>query len=226
VIVRRLLATALAASFALSTAAHAAPTRDGSAVKAAAHAAIARRLTALSDVRQRVSATTHLADANRTELLREIDADSSGLTALDQKIQADTDGATLRDDVRSIVTSYRVFVLMLPKAREVVVADAELAAADALGTAAGKLHAAIDTATAKGKDTTKAVADLAAMNAKTASARQSAASVPGQVVPLQPANYGTADRPVLIAARESLRSARADLRAARDLGHAVVQDLK
>ena len=136
-----------------------------------------------------MSAATHLTATNRSELVSEVDADTAGLTNLDQKIQADTDGPTLRDDVRSIVTSYRVFVLLLPKAREVVVADAELAAADALGAAVTKLQSAIDAARAKGKDTTKAAADLAAMNAKTASGRQSAASVPGQVLQLQPAGY-------------------------------------
>src|SRR5947207_6502016 len=101
----RITALALAGGVLFGSAgvAHAAPAHDGSVLKQRADEAVQRRLYTLADLRQRVSADEHLADADRTELLSEIDADTTGLTALDQTIQADTDPDTLKADVKKNV---------------------------------------------------------------------------------------------------------------------------
>jgi hypothetical protein len=206
--------------------ASAAGTTTAATVKARAHAAIERRLATLADLRSRVTGQARLTSGDRGQLLTQIDADSRGLTALDAKIQADTDRATLRTDVEAIVVDYRVYLLTVPKVHEVIAADTELAAVTRLDAIAARLQAAIDAARAHGHDTTRAQADLDAMKAKVAAADGAAAPVPGQVLPLTPPNWATADRPVLEAARTSLVDGRADLAAARDLAHQVVADLR
>src|SRR2546428_166016 len=78
---------------------------------------IDRRLGTLTTLDGLVRDARHLTDADRQELLGEISADRSGLTALKAKIDADTDLTTLRNDLRTIVTGYRVYVLLEPKVR-------------------------------------------------------------------------------------------------------------
>src|SRR5207302_2527299 len=90
---------------------------------------------------------------------------SSGLTALKSKIDGDTDAATLRSDCRSIVDDYRIYVLVSPKTREVLVADWESDIASRLDTIATKIQNMIDKAKAKGIDVTTAQSDLNAMKA-------------------------------------------------------------
>src|SRR2546422_337472 len=116
-ITARLAAAALAGGLVVggAGAAQAAPGDRIDAVKHRAHTAVEHRLDTLTKLRQRVTDDAHLTDADRTELLAEIDADSTGLTALDQKIQADTDKDTLKADVHAIVLDYRVYLLMVPK---------------------------------------------------------------------------------------------------------------
>src|SRR5438874_1065316 len=88
---------------------------------------------------RRVHDATHLTAADRDALTTQLAAETSGLTALKAKIDADTDLATLRADLRDIVTQYRVYLLMDPKVHLVIGADRVLAAADAFDKVFAKL---------------------------------------------------------------------------------------
>src|SRR5207237_3828815 len=122
----------------------------------------------------------------RSSLTSEVAGETSGLTALDAKIQADADPATLRSDAASIVTAYRVFALEVPKVREVIAADAELAAVAALHAVDGRLTVAIAQAKGGGTDTTAAEAAQATMQSQTSAAGTAAAAVAPTVLPLTP----------------------------------------
>jgi hypothetical protein len=174
------------------------------ALKARGDFEVDRRLRTLSDLTRRVQNATHLTAANRDALTAQLAAETSGLTALKAKIDADTDLATLRADLRSIVSQYRVYLLMDPKVHLVIAADRALAAADAFD----KVFARLDGK--PGVDQAK----LADAKAKVAEARSLAGAVPGSVIPLQPPDY-PGNRPTLESARDHLRTARQDLRAAR-----------
>ena len=94
--------------------------RDVGTVKARAHEAIARRLDTLARLASRVRDNQYVSDAHRAALGDLIAAQTRGLTALDAKIQADTDLETLKADVKSIVTDYRVYLLTVPKVHLVI----------------------------------------------------------------------------------------------------------
>ena len=176
------------------------------ALKARGDVEIDRRLRTLADLTKRVQNAKHLTPANRDALATQLVAETSGLTALKAKIDADTDLATLRADLRAIVTQYRVYLLMDPKVHLVVAADRSLAAADAFDKVFAKLDGK------PGVDQAK----LADAKAKVDDARKLAGGVPDSVIPLQPPDY-PGNRPALESARDDLRTARQDLRAARAL---------
>jgi hypothetical protein len=199
--------------------------RDVNAIKARAHEAIERRLETLARLAQRVQENRHLTDAHRTALADLIESQTRGLTALDATIQADADPETLKADVKSIVTDYRVYLLTVPKVHLVIGADTELAAAGKLDEAASRLQGKIDEAAAAGKDVAAAQRHLDEMKAKTGEARDAAGGVPDSVLPLVPQDY-PGNKPVLEAAQASLKTGRAALHEARLLARAVVADLK
>jgi hypothetical protein len=199
--------------------------RTAETVKARAHEAISRRLETLDRLAGRVRDSRTLTDAHRAALAELVESQQQGLTALDAKIQADTDPETLRADVKSIVTDYRVYLLTVPKVHLVICADTEIAVADRLDDVATRLQQRIDAAAAAGKDVATAQGHLDEMKAKVAGARAAASGVPDQVLPLVPQDYPD-NKPTLDAARASLATGRAALRDARELARQVVADLK
>ena len=199
--------------------------RDVGTVKARAHEAISSRLQTLARLTSRVHDNRYLSDAHRAALTDLFAAQTRGLTALDAKIQADTDLETLKADVKSIVTDYRVYLLTVPKTHLVIGADTELAAAAKLDQVAARLQTKIDAAAAAGKDVTAAQSHLDAMKAKVGEVRAAASGVPDSVLPLVPQDY-PGNKPALEAAQTSLKTGRSSLQSARELARQVVTDLK
>jgi hypothetical protein len=194
-------------------------------VRARCLAAIDVRLPALAAARAGVATNRHVTDDHQSALTADIDETAARLRVLADTIKADTDLAALRDHCRSIFEDNRVFALVLPRARLVVGADTATDAAAKLRDVAGKLSEAIDRAEAAGQDVTQAKMDLNTMKAAIASGVASAGTVPGAVLGLTPADWN-ADHEVLTPARQSLRSARADLKVARDLAHKIRTELR
>jgi hypothetical protein len=176
------------------------------AVKGRAKQAIDARLTTLSRLSSLVSGAQHLSASNRSTLGQQLATATSGLTALETKIEGDGDMQTLLTDARSIVTSYRVYLLVEPKVHEVVAADRMLAVVDAFTAVLTKLEGIKTSAADK--------ALLADAKAKVADAASKARAVPGAVVDLPPSGY-PGNRPALQTARDGLRTGRQDLVTAR-----------
>jgi hypothetical protein len=193
--------------------------------KARAHAAITARLTTLAQLKSVVANSKTMTADHKAALDSQLDGETSGLTALDAKIQADTTAAELRADMPKIRDDYRVYLLMVPKVHLVKAADAETALVARFGDVHDRLQQAIDKAEANGKDTTKAKADLAAMDEQVAAAASAAGPVPDQLLPLQPPNWATADQPVEAGARAAVANAASSLSAARTDAQAVIADL-
>jgi len=188
-------------------------------------AEIDRRLTALDTRQHELANAKHLTSDHLAALDANIDQTRSGLTALKAQIQAETDMTKLRSECESIWTGYRVFALVLPRTRLVAVADAEGFVAGRLTDVSTRLQQAVDNAKAQGKDVTKAQADLDAMKAKIASGQASAAGVADSILSLTPADWN-ANHDVLKPPHDSVKSAHTALKAAVQLAHQVVADLK
>jgi hypothetical protein len=188
-------------------------------------AAIDARLPRLSAAKAALASARRLTDAHRAALTGLIDDATAGLQTLRGEIQADSEVGALLEHCRSIFADYRVFALLLPRTRLVIAADVSVAGADKLDNVAGKLGAAIAQAEAAGRDMAQAKADLEAMKGKIASGRTSAAAVADAVLKLTAADW-KADHNLLLPARQSLQSARRDLRAAHDLAVKIHDELK
>ena len=194
-------------------------------VRARCLAAIDVRLPALAAARAALATNRHVTDDHEAALTADIDETAARLRVLADAIRADTDLAALREHCRSIFEENRVFALVLPRARLVVGADTATDAGAKLRDVAGKLSGAIDRAEAAGQDVTQAKMDLHAMKAAIASGVASAGRLPGAVFGVTPADWN-ADHEVLTPARQALRSARADLRVARDLAQKIRTELR
>jgi hypothetical protein len=188
------------------------------------HLAIQRRLNELDRLTALVNGAKHPTSANRSALLSKLSADRSGLESLDTKIQADSDATTLRSDLQSIVTAYRIYVLVAPQVHIVVASD-RVAAFVSLGdTIAGKIQAAIDKAKGNGKDVKAAQAALNDMKKQLQAASAAIAGIASKVIALTPSGY-PGNRSTLISARNSILTARAHLVKARADAHAAVSAL-
>ena len=193
------------------------------AAKRVATAAITRRVLALRALTTPVKAMTRVSESERAGLSAELQEQVNGLTSLTAKIQGASDEATVRAEAQRIVTDYHVYVLTLPKARGVLVADLELNAALRLSALAERLSVTIGQV--QGKDTTRASADLAALRARLAAVTDMVSPLPAGLLALEPAGYPD-NHAVLEQTRQALRTARANLADAASLARAVIADLR
>lgn len=176
-----------------------------------------------SEINRRVSVLTHLIDVingvkrlttdQKTTLVSQVQDQVNSLTTLKTKIDSDTDIATLRTDVKSIVDSYKIFALYVPKMYIIVHADRLLNIADDMTLVSQKLQTRITDAKNAGKDTTSAQSFLDDRNAKIADAKTKAQEAIDTVLPLTPDGY-PANRTILQSARTNLQTARRDLQTA------------
>jgi hypothetical protein len=187
---------------------------------------IDRRLDTITRLQARVGAAG-LTAADRSALQSQLSADTSGLKALRAQIDAESNVDALRADLKKIVADFRIYLLMAPKAGDVIAADTELAAVARLGTQGTKLQARINADKAAGKDVTQAQSDLDAMNAKVAQVSPVVQGIPAAVLPLTPAQYNAgAAKPILVSSRTSLQAGRGLLAGARADARACVAALK
>lgn len=178
------------------------------------HDMVTARLGVLSSLAAKVAASTTLSSAHSAALGTLLSSDRSGLSALDATIQADTTLAQCRGDVQSIVTRYRVYVLVVPQVHIVIAADALQAAGNRLATLEPRLAAAIQDAHLNPGQQQRA-GD--ALNDYTSNVSRAGGLIAGQadaVLALTPAGYpGT--QTTLKAAHGNLKAAREDLENAR-----------
>jgi hypothetical protein len=189
-------------------------------VKHAAHTAILARLAALNTATAVINGSSFMG-ADLAGVKGKLQADVSGLTALDQKIQADTTTAQARADAQTIFTDYRVYALMLPVAHMTRAADAVTkVVAVHLGRVADRLQDAITNRGAT--DLQPALDD---MKAQIDAAVRLATPLPAALAALKPADWN-ANHQVLQPDRTALETARSDLKKARASAAAVIRGLK
>lgn len=182
-------------------------------VQAASNVAVANRLTVLDQHTSEIAADTTIAAADRATLDGIYATDTAGLTALKGTIAAATSCPTARPEAMSIVTGYRVYVLVGPQTHEVEAADAGLAGATSLTGAEPALLLAIQVAQHAGKDVSGAQAAYADLTAKVTAAQGLLRPVPASVLALTPAGW-PGDVTTVQADRQSVVTAGADLAAA------------
>lgn len=171
---------------------------------------IDRRLKSLSGIMTKITSLKKLSETQKSTLSTQVQTEITNLTALRAKIEADTDLETLKTDAKSIVSSYRIYALFIPKIHILTGAEATLSAIEKMSSAQAELNSRADAAATAGADTTEIETLLTTMQALITSATTNVNAAITTVTPLTPDGY-PANKTGLESARESLKKARENL---------------
>ncbi|MFA6254200.1 MAG: hypothetical protein WC640_03060 [Candidatus Paceibacterota bacterium] len=177
--------------------------------------ALANRIDALNQLNARIQEMKLVTEANKASISAQIQTQITGLNALKQKINADTDPVVLKEDVKSITGGFRIFALVIPQGRIIAVADRLNTIAGDLTAVMAKLQTRLNVAQAAGKDITSITVLMTDLNAKITDARTQAEAAVARSVNLTPDN---GDKTIMASNKEALTKSRDDIK----VGH---QDL-
>jgi hypothetical protein len=183
------------------------------------------RLATLSRLHAAIGAATNLSAADKSTLTDLVSADKSGLAALKARTDAESTVAAVRSDAHAMIDDYRVYLLVVPKVRFTVAADAETGTITKLRTVHDDLAKVAAQLAGGGKDTSTETAQLASMAQQLDAA---ASALTGQVATLlaiQPGPNGEAIHAQVVAVRSAVRGARDRLRASVVLAKRVRVEL-
>jgi len=190
-------------------------------LKARGDKEIDRRISALNGLLTKLSNMKKLPSGDKSTLTSQVQNEINSLTTLKSKIDADTDLTTLKSDVQSIIKSYRVFALFIPKVHILAAADRMETSADLLSQVAKKLQDRINKAQAAGKNVSSLQTTLTDMQNKIADAKTQYANAQSLVTPLTPEGY-PGNKSVLQQARSAIKAGAQDLKAA----HADIKTIR
>jgi len=191
-------------------------------VQSRVDAAVKAREVTIDALTRALAARTHVTTGHRATLTSTFGSDASGLRTVDAKVQADMTCAQAITDGRTVVTDFRVYLLLVPQTHLVSASDAGTYAAGQLVAAEPRVQAAIDLLTDQQK---KAAAQSALddMSAQVSAATTSLTGVADGMIALTPADIpaqeSTIDayRAKVAAAHTDLAKALADARALKSL---------
>lgn len=195
------------------------------ALKEKADKEIERRITALNELIKKIAALKKLPASDKATFTTQIQAEITNLTNLKTKIDADTDIITLRADVKSIVSTYRIFALFLPKIHILVAADMMSETIDRLSQIATKLQVRIQEAKSTGANVIALEAALADMQAKLTDAQKQFDSIETNITSLTPDGY-PGNKSTLVNARGLLKTGRLNLIAAQQDAQVIIKGLR
>jgi len=198
--------------------------------KSRADKEIDRRIAALNELVARINAMTRVTAEFKTQATTNLQNQITALTALKAKIAAETDGETLKTDIKSITTSYRVFALVMPQARIAAAADRAINLATMEAAAGAKLQVRINAAAATGADVTALNTALNDLGTQVNNANTSAQAAVSVSLNLQPdngdKNVQSSNAKALQEARTSIQAAHKSLVQGRKDIETIIQGLK
>jgi hypothetical protein len=155
---------------------------------------IDRRIESMNKMIEKINSIKRITEIQKTNLVSQVNAEIAKLTALKTKIQNDLEQATLTEDKKSIINSYRIYALFMPKMTIIAHADSILNLIDLMSAKNPTGEAAV----------------------KINDAKTLATGVISNVVNLTVDGY-PANKTQLGLARQNLQKARLDLVSARPL---------
>ncbi|HUC31172.1 MAG TPA: hypothetical protein VMR99_00580 [Candidatus Paceibacterota bacterium] len=176
---------------------------------------ITRRLSALGALTARVDAMIRLSGTDKSNLATSIQSQITAMNTLQAQISADAaanNTSSLKTDVQSITSSYRIFALILPQGMIEAAADRVLTIVGIMNDLATKFSARISTAQSAGNNVTAATAALTDFNAKVSDANTQAQAAVSEVVSLMPDNGSST---VMASNTATLKDARSKILAAQ-----------
>lgn len=117
---------------------------------------ISVRLTSLQNLLTRIQNDKRLTDDEKTSFENDINTTTTNLSALKTKLDADTDTTTALADAKSIVTSYRIYMIFEPKMRILIIIDNLQTTTTNISGIITSVQNLLNTLKGEGKDTTAA----------------------------------------------------------------------
>lgn len=195
-------------------------TATGSTLQTKALAEINKRIKALTLALSRIEQAKGLSEEAKQELSTEIQKEITNLNSLKSKIETETDAATVRTLISSVVDSYKNYALFVPKTMILSSAERLMMIADKMSMLQEKILTAVTTST-NGQDISEIETLLTDAQENITAGRESAQAAMEKVSSLEADGYPE-NRSVLQQARAELVASRTSLSAARkSLGEAV-----
>lgn len=189
-------------------------TANMDAAKKRSIAEIDRRITSLTRALERLSTFKHLSSDQKTSLSAQVQEQINSLTALKEKISADTDVVVLRTDIQAIRDNHRIYAFFLPKIHLLAASDAMIEAANKGDEIADTLEERMGTLQTSGQDVASLQVTLADLRTNLDAARTQAQDVQSAVSALTVDGF-PASKTILQEARTNLRAGRGNLETAR-----------
>jgi hypothetical protein len=197
-----------------------------------AYKEITRRITALNALNTRVNAMVKLSATEKSNLSTTIQGQVTAMNTLQAQIAADAAAdstSSLKTDVQSITSSYRIFALILPQGTIIAAGDRALTIVDTLTDLGTKLSARITAAQAAGNNVTAASSVLGDFNSKVSDGSTQANAAITEVASLQPDNGNAtimaSNSAALKDARSKIQAAQQDFVSARADALTLIKDL-
>lgn len=178
-------------------------------LQARASKELTRRLDSLQGLVQKISDIKHLSSDQKTSLTTQVQNEITNLTNLQTKIKADTDTATLKADVQSIVQDYRVYAVFMPQTKILISADKFEDITDNLSIIVTKLQTRLSQVPPS-TDIADAQNALTDMQTKLSDAKTQEQNAINTVIGLTLAGY-PGNKTSLQSARTMLQNARQDI---------------
>lgn len=193
-------------------------------LKMRAEKEINRRIESMKKLLIRINEFKKLSATDKAALSTQVQGQIDALNTLLAKIKADTDSTTLKTDVQSIVTDYKIYALFMPKIQIMGAADRLLTTADEMSSHAAILETKINEKQTAGQNVTDLQTLLTDMKAKIADAKTQGQSSLNTVTPLTPDGF-PGNKTQLQAARQMVVAGIKDLNTARQDGRKIIVGL-
>lgn len=184
---------------------------------------ITRRIDALNGLITRIQDMKNVSVASKASLNSQVQSIISNLNTLETKINTDTDEATLKADFKSVVDSYRIFMLVLPRTRIMASADRLTTINNSLNIVGTKLQTRINEAQTAGKDVTSLLTTLADYSSKVSDSLTQATAADAHIANLVP---DQGDKTIMDSNTTALKQSRSDLKVAQQDIVTARQDAK
>lgn len=194
-------------------------------LKEKANKEIERRLASLNKLIEKLNKIKRLSSDQKVSLINQVQTQINDLASLKSKIELDTDLETLKTDVQSIVKSYRIYLLFIPKIHILSAADVMQNTADKLNELAAKLQTRINDAKNAGKNVSSLESLLTDMQNKIIDAKKQATDAQNAVLPLTPDGYPD-NKTTFQSSRKMLQTGKHDLVQARIDAKKIINGLR
>jgi len=194
-------------------------------LKQRADTEINRRIDALNKLLSILSQSKKLSASDAANLTSQVQADIDGLNTLKTKIDTDTDIATLRADVKSIINNYYIFAFFLDYIHLNAAFDRATTTTNNMTIVWTKLQTKITQAQNNGKDVTNLTTLLTDMQNKLNDAKSAIASAETEFTGLSASGYPN-NKSTLQDARSKLQTVYQDLKTAYQDAGQIIQGLR